>query len=143
MACIARKKLIFVSLILHTMLSIQLKYRAAPYFVLFFLLRRKLTVKKSSSSSSSSSTSTAAATGGGGNSTSRGGEKRLTKRKSIFSFRTTEDHEIYHKPTTKLKCRESDIKIITKMGYTRDQAIWALMHNQNNVARAIESLVVS
>ncbi|KAJ1389339.1 hypothetical protein B484DRAFT_409352 [Ochromonadaceae sp. CCMP2298] len=40
----------------------------------------------------------------------------------------------------KLKYREADVKSITKMGYTRDQAITALLQNHNNVSHAIDSL---
>ncbi len=40
----------------------------------------------------------------------------------------------------KLKYKESDVKTIMNMGFTRDQAVWALLQNDNNVVMAINSL---
>lgn len=39
-----------------------------------------------------------------------------------------------------IKCKESDIKAITKMGFSREQAVWALSQNDNNVTLALNSL---
>ena len=39
-----------------------------------------------------------------------------------------------------IKCKESDVKTIVKMGFSRDQAVWALAQNDHNVAMAINSL---
>ncbi len=41
---------------------------------------------------------------------------------------------------SKHKCKESDVKKITEMGFTRDQAVTALMQNDNNLVMAIHSL---
>ena len=38
------------------------------------------------------------------------------------------------------KCRESDIRTIVGMGFTRDQAVWALMQSDQNVVMAINAL---
>lgn len=38
------------------------------------------------------------------------------------------------------RCKESDIKKIIEMGFTRDQAITALLQNDHNIVMAIHSL---
>jgi uncharacterized UBP type Zn finger protein len=40
----------------------------------------------------------------------------------------------------KLKYNEADVKRITKMGFTRDQAVQALIENHHNVEGAVNSL---
>jgi NACalpha-BTF3-like transcription factor len=40
----------------------------------------------------------------------------------------------------KHKCKESDIKKIVEMGFTRDQAITALVQNDQNLVMAINCL---
>jgi NACalpha-BTF3-like transcription factor len=37
-------------------------------------------------------------------------------------------------------CKESDLKKLTEMGFTRDQAITALVQNEHNLINAINSL---
>ena len=39
-----------------------------------------------------------------------------------------------------IKCKESDIKAITRMGFSREQAVWALSQNDHNVTMALNSL---
>jgi NACalpha-BTF3-like transcription factor len=40
----------------------------------------------------------------------------------------------------KTKCKESDIKKIMEMGFTRDQAVTALLQQDHNLIMAINSL---
>jgi hypothetical protein len=39
-----------------------------------------------------------------------------------------------------LRARESDVRTIMNMGFTRDQAVWALLQNDHNVILAVNSL---
>lgn len=41
---------------------------------------------------------------------------------------------------SKLRYKEADVRAITDMGFTKDQAIWALVQNDQNVLHAINSL---
>ena len=42
--------------------------------------------------------------------------------------------------TSRLKVKSKDVKMIMEMGFSKDQAVWALVENDNNVLQAINSL---
>lgn len=83
------------------------------------------------------SNSSIASTGSGGSGSSRPSRSgyasdepaKISKRPSIFGF-----------GGSNRKVKESDVKTITSMGFTRDQAVHALMQFDNNVVLAIDSL---
>ncbi|RYH14532.1 hypothetical protein EON65_33450 [archaeon] len=64
------------------------------------------------------------------------------KKLSIFSRRASirEDSADSFGGGKKLKYKEADVKTIMNMGFSRDQAVWALMQSENNVVNAIMSL---
>lgn len=86
--------------------------------------------RTSSMASVTSTASTAAAP-------ASGEKPKLVKKRSIFNFGGGSSAE---EPREKLKYREADVRMITKMGYTKDQAVWALLQSHNNVPHAIDML---
>lgn len=70
-----------------------------------------------------------------------GDRPKLVKKRSIFNFTTRGSgaDEVAPKP----KYKESDVKTLTNMGYSREQAVWALLQNNNNLPMAIDALCLS
>lgn len=69
----------------------------------------------------------------------------IVKKRSMFNLSRLGGGGGNGNPFTaaRLKYKESDVKAIMDMGYCRDQAVWALVQNQNNVPMALESLLNS
>jgi hypothetical protein len=90
----------------------------------------------------SSSASTKGGAPAASSSSASGPPKALgAKKRSIFSFVTGGDGGGGGGPKAeKKKYKESDVRAITDMGYAREQAVWALLQSDNNLAMAIESL---
>lgn len=87
--------------------------------------------RTSSVASMASTTSNAAAPSG---------EKpKLVKKRSIFNF-VSGGGGASEEPRERLKYKEADVRVITKMGYSKDQAVWALLQSHNNVPHAIDLL---
>ena len=63
---------------------------------------------------------------------------KIAKKRSIFNFSRSGGPDGEQAP--KVKYRESDVKLITNMGYSKEQAVWALVQNGNNVTMAIDAL---
>lgn len=59
------------------------------------------------------------------------------KSTSIFGFMTSSTGKNDRKG-----CKESDISAITNMGFTREQAIIALLAHNQNLLRAVDSLTL-
>lgn len=67
----------------------------------------------------------------------------ITKKLSIFSRKSSASDvntASFGLTSKNLKYKEADVKSIVAMGFTRDQAVWALVQNDNNVVNAIMSL---
>jgi hypothetical protein len=62
----------------------------------------------------------------------------LAKKRSIFSFGSRASDETA--PREKLKYKESDAKVLTGMGYSKEQAVWALLQTHSNLPAAIDLL---
>lgn len=67
---------------------------------------------------------------------------KLSKKLSIFSRKssTNDTAAAFGLSSKNLKYKEADVNSIMQMGFTRDQAVWALVQNDNNVVNAIMSL---
>lgn len=84
--------------------------------------------------------------GSGGNSGSSnannnpGGDRKLVKKRSIFNFVTSGNGGEHTGSSGRQRYKDSDVHAITKMGYTKDQAVWALLQSNNNLPMAIEAL---
>jgi hypothetical protein len=89
--------------------------------------------------STMSSASAASAAGAAASSPAPGGRPQLTKKRSIFNFTSVKPSDEIA-PKEKLKYKEADVKTLTNMGYSREQAVWALLQNNNNVPMAIDAL---
>ena len=67
---------------------------------------------------------------------------KLVKKRSIFNFVSSDNsgggggggH------TEKPRYKEADVRAITKMGYSKEQAVWALLQSNNNLPMAIDTL---
>lgn len=64
---------------------------------------------------------------------------KLVKKRSIFNF-VSSDSNGGNGHVEKPRYKEADVRTITKMGYSREQAVWALLQSNNNLPMAIETL---
>jgi NACalpha-BTF3-like transcription factor len=67
----------------------------------------------------------------------------MKKKKSMFSsFFAGGKGDKSNSPgdVSKLRYKEADVRAIMEMGFSKDQAVWALVQNDHNLLLAINSL---
>eukprot|EP01039_Chlorochromonas_danica_P003720 gene3720-4069_t len=70
--------------------------------------------------------------------------KKIVRKISLFSRKNSQQNNgsdsTFGAGNSKLKYKEADVRSIMQMGFSKDQAVWALIQNDNNVVNAILSL---